>query len=273
MKKLKFLAAAAALMGLAACHSTGPNSETVRLATTTSVRDSGLLDVIIPAYRANSKYKIQDIAVGSGQAIQLGRTGEADLLLVHSPADEEQFVKDGFGLARTTFMHNDFVLVGPAADPAGVKKAKKAGEAFKLIADKGALFVSRADKSGTHKKEQLLWDNAGAKPAPEKYLETGQGMGATLSIADEKGGYTLADRSTYLAMKKTLKLEVLLEGDAALVNRYSLILVNPAQFRKVNAEGAQDFFNYMLSLPAKNVIEGYGKEKYGQQLFFYDYKI
>ncbi|OGR62629.1 MAG: hypothetical protein A2X31_02340 [Elusimicrobia bacterium GWB2_63_22] len=273
MKNFKFFAAGAVALLLAACGQSGPSQVTVRLATTTSVRDSGLLDELLKAYRENSAYKLQDIAVGSGQAMQLGRNGEADLLLVHSPADEKQFVDDGFGLARTTFMHNDFVLVGPEADPAGVKTAKKAAEAFAKIAGKGALFVSRADKSGTHKKELMLWQAADAKPAADRYLETGQGMAAVLSVADEKKGYTLTDRSTYLSMKKNVSLVILLEGDESLINRYSLILVNPAKFTTVNSEGAKDFFNFVLSAPAQKIIEGYGKEKYGQQLFFYDYRI
>ena len=273
MKKLEFLAAAAALLALAPCAQNGPAGDNVRLATTTSVRDSGLLDALIPAHRASSKYRIQDIAVGSGQAMQMGRNGEADLLLVHSPTDEKQFVDDGFGLARTAFMHNDFIIVGPAGDPAGIKKAKKAGEAFKLIASKGALFVSRADKSGTHTKERMLWGAADAKPAADRYIETGQGMAATLAVASEKKGYTLTDRSTYLAVKKNTALEILLQGDDALVNRYSLILVNPARFDTVNADGARDFFNYVLSAPAKKIIEDFGKDKYGEPLFFYDYQI
>lgn len=273
MKKLKLLAAAGVVLTLAACVQNGPTGDNVRLATTTSVRDSGLLDALIPAFRAGSSYKVQDIAVGSGQAMQLGRSGEADLLLVHSPSDEKQFVDDGFGLARTTFMHNDFVLVGPADDPAGVRKAKKAAEAFKLLAAKGALFVSRADKSGTHAKELMLWGAAEVKPAAGRYIETGQGMAATLSMAGEKDGYTLTDRSTYLAMKKNVKLEILLQGDDALVNRYSLILVNPAKFATVNADGAREFFNYILSAPAKKVIEDFGREKYGEPLFFYDYQL
>jgi len=272
MKNFKLFAALAAALLLAGCGQSGPSQNTVRLATTTSVRDSGLLDELLKAYRENSKYKLQDIAVGSGQAMQLGRNGEADLLLVHSPADEKQFVDDGFGLARTTFMHNDFIIVGPAADPAGAKTARKAAEAFKNIAAKG-LFVSRADKSGTHKKELMLWEAADVKPAGERYIETGQGMAGTLAVAGEKKGYTLTDRSTYLAMAKNTDLVILFQGDEGLVNRYSLILVNPAKFTTVNAEGAKDFFNYVLSAPAKKIIENYGKEKYGQQLFFYDYQL
>lgn len=272
MKKYLFLAAAAAMAALSACTQGGPAGDNVRLATTTSVRDSGLLDALIPAYRAGSDYKIQDIAVGSGQAMQMGRNGEADLLLVHSPSDEKRFVDDGFGLARTTFMHNDFVIAGPAADPAGVKKARTAAEAFKLIA-KAGTFVSRADKSGTHTKERMLWDAAEVKPDAARYVETGQGMAATLSVASEKKAYTLTDRSTYLAMKKNTDLEIVLQGDASLVNRYSLILVNPARFSTVNADGARDFFNYILSAPAKKIIEDFGREKYGEPLFFYDYQI
>ncbi|MHB0997502.1 MAG: ABC transporter substrate-binding protein [Elusimicrobiales bacterium] len=273
MKKLKFFSAAAAFLALAACSQNGPSGDNVRLATTTSVRDSGLLDALIPAYRAGSKYKIQDIAVGSGQAMQMARNGEADLLLVHSPADEKQFVEDGFGLAPTAFMHNDFVIVGPAEDPAGVKKTKKAHEAFAAIASKCGLFVSRSDRSGTHTKERMLWGAADAKPVAHCYVETGQGMAATLSVASEKKAYTLADRATYLSMKKNISLEILLEGDQTLVNVYSLILVNPARFGTVNADGARDFFNYVLSAPAKKIVDEFGVEKFGRPLFVYDYKI
>ena len=254
------------------CQNKPAPANIVRLATTTSVQDTGLLDVVADAFQKDGKYKLQAIAVGSGQAMQLGKTGEADILWVHSPDDEAQFVSEGFGTDRTTFLHNDFVILGPASDPAKIKGAKKAADAFKKIAAAKALFISRGDNSGTHKKELKLWDAAKAKPAKPAYLEAGQGMAATLTMAEEKNAYALADRATYLSMKKNIGLIVLCEGDDELINRYSLILVNTAKFPKVNAAGARAFFDFVLSRPAKELIEKFGQEKYGRQLFFYDYK-
>lgn len=247
-------------------------NRTVILATTTSVQDTGLLDLLIDVFQNSGDYIVKAVAVGSGQAMQLGKTGEADLLWVHSPDDEKRFVAEGYGLKRVTFMHNDFVVLGPASDPAGIKGEKKAADAFAKIASSGALFISRGDKSGTHKKELKLWDAAKAKPAADKYIEAGQGMAAVMGIANEKGAYVLADRSTYLSLKKTIGLAILSEGDEALLNRYSLILVNPERFPKVNAEGAKAFYNFLLTIRAKKLIEKFGAEKYGKQLFFYDYK-
>lgn len=272
MKKNKFLLPlAAAALFAAGCQKTPQNI--VRLATTTSVQDTGLLDAVAEAFQKDGKYKLQAIAVGSGQAMQLGKTGEADILWVHSPDDEAQFAAEGYGTGRTTFLHNDFVLLGPAADPAKVKGEKKAAAAFKKIAAAKAAFVSRADKSGTHKKELKLWAAAKVQPGKEYYVESGQGMAATLSMANEKNAYVLADRSTYLSMKKNIALEIVSEGDSALINRYSLLLVNPAKFSKVNAAGARAFFDFTLSKPAKELIEKFGQDKYGRQLFFYDYKV
>lgn len=274
MKQIKkvFPAVLAALL-VFGCQGRPAPENIVRLATTTSVRDSGLLDELTGAFLEDGKYKLQAIAVGSGQAMQLGRTGEADILWVHSPDDEAKFVAEGYGTDRTTFLHNDFVILGPVADPAKIKGTVKAADAFKKIAAAGAPFVSRADNSGTHKKELKLWAVAVVRPGKEAYVEAGQGMAAALAIANEKNAYALADRSTYLAMKKNLGLVVLSEGDEALLNRYSLILVNPAKFPKVNAEGARAFFDFMLSGPAKEMIGKFGVEKYGRQLFFYDHEV
>lgn len=247
-------------------------NKTVILATTTSVQDTGLLDVLIAAFQEKSGYLVKAIAVGSGQAMRLGRTGEADLLWVHSPDDEKRFVEEGYGENRTTFMHNDFVLLGPAADPARIKGEKKAADAFAKIAASGALFISRGDKSGTHKKELKLWDAAKVKPAGEKYIEAGQGMAAVVGMANEKEAYVLADRSTYLSLRKAIGLRILCENDEALLNRYSLIRVNTQKFPKVNAEGAKALFDFLLSKRTKKIVERYGVEKYGEQLFFYDYK-
>jgi tungstate transport system substrate-binding protein len=247
------------------------DKKTVILATTTSVQDTGLLDLLVDAFQKASGYVVKAVAVGSGQAMQLGKMGEADLMWVHSPDDEKQFVAEGYGTDRTTFMYNDFVVLGPVADPAKIKKSKKAADTFAKIAASGALFVSRGDKSGTHKKELKLWDAAKAKPAAEKYLETGQGMAASVKIASEKGAYVLADRSTWLSLRKDLALKIVCEKDEALLNRYSLILVNPAKHQSINTEGAKAFFDFLLSKQTKAIVEKFGVEKYGKPLFNYDY--
>lgn len=271
MKNIRWVLPAIIAPFLFGCQAKNGPRNTVRLATTTSVQDTGLLDALGDAFRKDGKYTLQAIAVGSGQAMQLGMTGEADILWAHSPDDEKRFVEEGYGAGRVTFMHNDFVILGPAADPAKVKGVKKAADAFKKIAAAGGLFVSRGDNSGTHKKELKLWDAAKAKPAAGEYMEAGQGMAATLALANEKGAYVLADRSSWLSMRGNLALVIVSEGDDALLNRYSLILVNPARFPKVNAAGARAFFDFMLSKPAKEIIERFGRDKFGGQMFFYDY--
>lgn len=248
-------------------------NKNIILATTTSVQDTDLLDALIEPFQRKTGYTVKAIAVGTGQAIQLGKNGEADILWVHSPDDEKQFVEEGFGIDRTTFMHNDFVILGPKNDPAKVAGSEKAVEAFERIAVSKNLFVSRGDNSGTHKKELKIWKEASISPDKETYIEVGQGMAATVGIANEKQGYVLADRSTYLSLKKSIDLIIVCEGDKSLLNHYSLILVNPSKFPKVNTRGAMSFFDFMLSKEAKDIIENFGKEKYGGQLFFYDYKI
>jgi len=253
-------------------YSMAKENAPVILAATTSVQDTGLLDVLLAAFQKQAAYSVKAIAVGTGQAIQMGKNGEADILWVHSPDDEIQFVNEGCGTNRTTFMHNDFVILGPQSDPAKIKGIAKASDAFKQIAEAKTLFVSRGDKSGTHKKELKLWNESGVTPAKENYIETGQGMAATVGVANEKQAYCLADRSTYLSLKKTLCLVILCEGDDYLINRYSLILVNSEKFPKVNAIGAKSFFDFLLSKEAKNIIINFGKEKFGQQIFYYDYE-
>jgi len=201
--------------------------KTVILATTTSTQDSGLLDVLVPLFEKESGLQVKTISVGSGQAMKMGEKGEADVLLVHSPDAEKKFMAEGYGITRRLVMHNDFIILGPAADPARVK-GSKAAEAMKRIAQTGALFASRGDNSGTHAKEKGLWKAAGVDPEGQKwYQQTGLGMGQTLNVAAEKKAYILTDRATYLSLKKGLGLEILVEGDGKLLNLYHVIEINP----------------------------------------------
>jgi tungstate transport system substrate-binding protein len=243
----------------------------VILATTTSTQDSGLLDVLIPIFEKQTGYFVKTIAVGSGQAMAMGKKGEADVMLVHSPAAEKTFVAEGYGIHRRIIMHNDFVIVGPSEDSAKIKGTKSASESFKKIASAQALFLSRGDNSGTHAKEKSIWKAAGINPEGEKwYQQTGLGMGQTLNVAAEKKGYTLTDRGTYLALKKNLNLDILVEGDAILLNVYHVMEVNPAKWPKVNASGAKAFAGFMVSKETQAIIKTFGVEKFGSPLFFPD---
>lgn len=246
-----------------------PSNPNIILATTTSTQDSGLLDVLLPAFEKKTGYKVKTIAVGTGQALAMGEKGEADVLLVHAPAAEKKVVEKGAAINRKLVMHNDFVFVGPSADVAGIK-GKSTIEALKAIAAKPSVFVSRGDDSGTHKMELGLWKLADIKPVAPWYQEAGAGMGQTLKIADEKLGYTLTDRATYLAQKKNLKLEILLEGDAKLLNIYHVMEVNPEKFVKANSQGAKAFSEFILSTEGQTLIAAFGKDKFGQALFFAD---
>ncbi|HEX8497832.1 MAG TPA: substrate-binding domain-containing protein, partial [Actinomycetales bacterium] len=236
------------------------------LATTTSTQDSGLHDELLPAFTTDSGWQVKTLAVGSGQAIELGRRGEADVLLVHSPAAEQAFVAEGAAGQRRLVMHNDFVLVGPANDPAGVRGADSAG-AVRNIAAAQAVFVSRGDDSGTDAKEKDLWKRAGVAPAGSWYQATGQGMGATLRVASEKAGYTLSDRATYLAQRDTLTLDVLSEGDPGLLNVYHVIEMTMRAGERVQPDGAQAFADWIVSPPAQQRIAQFGQAKFGQSLF------
>jgi tungstate transport system substrate-binding protein len=244
----------------------------VVLASTTSTQDSGLFDVLIPAFeKAFPQYKVKVIAVGTGEALKLGETKDADVLLVHAKADEEKFVANGFGTERKDVMYNDFLIVGPAADPAGVKASADTTAAMLALQKAGkagkAVFVSRGDDSGTQKKELKLWAASGiTTPTPEAdkwYLSTGQGMGETLKVASEKAGYTLVDRATYLSMKDTLDLTIAREGDKGLLNQYGVIVVTDAK----NSAGGQAFADWIVSADGQKVAGEYGVAKYGQQLF------
>jgi tungstate transport system substrate-binding protein len=246
-----------------------PANPNLILATTTSTQDSGLLDVLIPMFQERTGYTVQTVAVGSGQAMEMGQQGNADVLLVHSPAAEKQFMDDGWGRDRELIMHNDFVIVGPTEDPARIKGLSST-DSFKAIAAAGAPFAARADKSGTSTKELGIWKKAELDPATEKpawYLETGQGMGPTLTIASEKGAYTLTDRATYLANKGNLQLEILSEGDPGLLNVYHVMTVNPDKWPKVNYAGAVAFMKFMTDAATQDIIGKFGVDKYGQQLF------
>ena len=235
------------------------------LATTTSTQDSGLLDVLIPEFEKTSGYKVKTVAVGSGAAMKLGEEGNADVLLVHAPASEKTFMQNGFGKDRSLVMHNDFIIIGPEKDPAGIKGMTSAVDAMKKIADSKSLFVSRGDNSGTNQAELALWKAAAITPAGDGYIQSGQGMGATLKIASEKEGYTLTDRATYLANKPSLPL--LVEKDPLLLNVYHVITVNPEKWPKVNVEGAKAFAAFMISPTTQTLIGKFGVEKYGQNLF------
>jgi tungstate transport system substrate-binding protein len=236
------------------------------LASTTSTKDSGLFDVLIPAFNeAFPQYNAKVVAVGSGEALKMGETGDADVLLVHSPAAEKTFMENGFGAERKPVMYNDFIIVGPPADKAKIKGMTDASDAFAKIAAAQALFFSRGDKSGTNTKELALWKEAGITPSGDWYQTTGQGMGETLTVADQKAGYTLSDRGTYLAKKDALTgLGILVEGDTALSNPYHVITVKNGK----NMQGANDFMTWITSDEAQKVIAEFGVDKFGQPLFY-----
>jgi tungstate transport system substrate-binding protein len=244
--------------------------KSVILATTTSTQDTGLLDVLVPMFEKESGYQVKTISVGSGQAMKMGEKGEADVLLVHSPDAEKKFMTDGFGATRRLVMHNDFVILGPAADPAKIKGAK-AADAMKRIAQANALFASRGDNSGTNAKEKGLWKVAGINPEGQKwYQQTGLGMGQTLNVAAEKKSYVLTDRATYLSLKKGLGLEILVEGDGKLLNIYHVIELNPLKSPKINVPGGKAFADFMVTKKTQEIIGRFGVDKFGAPLFFPD---
>ncbi len=258
------------LASLAAASCREPKRDVI-LATTTSTRDSGLLDVLVPMFEKDTGYSVKTIAVGSGMAMAMARRGEADVLLVHSPSDEEAFMSEGFGKKRMAVMHNDFVIVGPASDPAGVGGKADAAAALAAIARTPFLFVSRGDESGTHKKELALWKKSGTTlVGTAMYAETGQGMGQTLTVASEKQAYALTDRGTYLAMSKGLDLRVLVEGDPDLVNAYHVIVPSKKKLPGVNARGGKAFAEFLVSPAGQDAIGKFGIEEYGTPLFHPD---
>ncbi|NLE76038.1 MAG: solute-binding protein [Chloroflexi bacterium] len=238
------------------------------LATTTSTQDSGLLDVILPEFTKQSGIQVDVIAVGTGQSLKLGEDGNADVVLVHARASEDAFMAAGHGVRREDVMYNDFVIVGPEADPAGIKGQADAAQALKMIADAKAPFVSRGDESGTHVKEKAVWAKAAIEPAGDWYISAGQGMGAVLTMADEQQAYTLSDRATYLA--RTLEgteLVILMEGDPILFNPYGVMAVNPSKGPHIKADFATQFIDWLVSLPTQELISTFGVDKFGAPLF------
>jgi tungstate transport system substrate-binding protein len=279
VKRLAHLALAVLLVASACGPATSPTAaplQELTLATTTSTADSGLLDAILPVFEQANGIKVNVIAVGTGQALKLGEDGNADVVLVHARAREDQFVADGWGIARHDVMYNDFILVGPAQDPAGIKETALATDALKAIAGRSATFASRGDESGTHTKEKDLWQKAGIAPQGDWYKSLGQGMGDTLVFANETGAYTLADRGTYLAMQDKLpNLAILVGGtsiaenqDKSLLNPYGVIAVNPAKHPHVKRDLAEKLIAWITSAETQALIGDYGVDKYGQPLFY-----
>jgi len=262
----KAMGIALALCLVAALLPAGPGR--LRLATTTSTENSGLLAELIPPFEDRTGLKVDVIAAGTGQALKLGQAGDVDLVLVHARASEDAFVAAGYGVNRRDVMHNDFIVLGPSWDPAGVRGMGSAAEALKAIAGRRVSFVSRGDDSGTHKKERALWKQACLSPEGRWYREVGQGMGAVITMSDDMQAYTLADRGTYLSMKSTISLEVLVEGDPQLFNPYGVIAVNPAKHPHVNYQGAMRFITWITSPEGQNIIGAFQKE--GQVLFYPD---
>jgi tungstate transport system substrate-binding protein len=266
--KLLFLAAFLSSLLL------GPNAEAadskdknVILSTTTSTQDSGLLNVLVPLFEKQTGYSVKTVSVGTGQALAMAAKGDADVALVHAPSLEKKYVADGKLLNRRLVMYNDFVIIGPKEDPAKIKSAKTALAALKLIEQSKSTFVSRGDNSGTHNLEKTLWKEAGIQPKGDWYIEAGQGMGATLNIANERNAYTITDRGTLLALRNRVTLPILVEGDKVLLNIYSVMEVNPANGPRVNTAGGKAFADFMVAPQTQDVIKNFGVEKFGQPLF------
>ena len=259
------------LMGLVAGCSSKPANPDLIMSSTTSTGDSGLMGVLIPMFEAKTGYKVKPIYVGTGAAIAMGEKGEADVLLVHDPNSEVKYMDAGHGVTRKLVMHNDYIIVGPANDPAGIKGMAVAKDAFAKLAASGSIFISRGDNSGTNKAELALWKAAGITAKGQTwYQESGQGMGATLTIASEKQAYTITDRATYLATKANLQVGILVQGDPLLLNIYHVITVNPAKSTSINEKGAKAFLDFMISDEAQKAIKTFGVDKYGEPLFFPD---
>lgn len=247
--------------------STSYAQERLRLATTTSVENSGLIYAIIPPFEEMFNVKVDVIPVGSGKAMLLGKSGDVDIILVHDPVSEEKFVAEGWGINRREVMSNDFIIIGPKTDPAHIRGTKSASEAFAEIAKIKYPFISRGDESGTYKKEVSLWKDAGIQPEGPWYYEAGQGMGAVIEMAHEKMAYTLTDRGTYLVFQDKIDLVILLEGDNRLFNPYSAIAINPAKFPHVNYIKAMAFIGWLTSREGQGIIKDFARDRFKQPLF------
>lgn len=258
------------ILGMIAAPRPAAAGQPVILSTTTSTQDSGLLDLLVPMFEKKTGTTVKTISVGTGQALALAAKGEADVCLVHAPDSERKYVADGLLLNRRLVMHNDFILVGPAEDPARIKGLASAADALKRIAEAKATFVSRGDNSGTHQLEKKLWKEAKLEPAGAWYLQAGQGMGATLGIASEKRAYAVTDRGTFLAFQKRVQLVNLVEKDRILLNIYSVLEASATRFPRVNAAGGKAFADFMVSKEVQEVIKTFGVDKYGEPLFFPD---
>lgn len=286
-KIFALLLALAMVFSLAACSSGDPSGQgddqgdgqqgqapenpVIRLSTTTSVNDSGLLPYLQPYFEAATGYTLEVTSAGTGAAIEKGRTGDADALLVHAKASEEEFISEGYAKERIPFMYNYFVIIGPADDPAGIKGMTSASEAFAAIAKSGVPFVSRGDESGTHKAELKIWEAAGLAPSGDTdswYVSTGQGMGASITVAAEQGAYVLTDKATYLSHESKDKFEILLEESDELKNTYSMLAVSADKWPDTNIEGANAFIEWMTSEEASKLIAEYGVAEYGEPLFY-----
>ncbi len=256
------------------CNETVPSAgstagpQTLTLATTTSTRDSGLLEVLLPMFREQTGIEVKVIAVGSGQALELGRRGDADVLLTHAPEAEDQFVKDGFAKERIPVFHNDFIVIGPSGGPLHKRPVDSLNNALQRIASDNLLFVSRGDDSGTHRKEQELWKTVAIEPDFSNYLSAGSGMAQTLRIAQEKQGYTLTDRGTFLVLRSELSLQVVIEGDLRMLNPYAVMAIDPARHSHVHAEAADRFIRFLRQTSTRQTISKFGRMEYGQSLFF-----
>lgn len=246
----------------------GLSAERLRMATTTSTDNSGLLEKLNPPFEKKYNAKVDVIAVGTGMALKLGENGDVDIVFVHAPPAEEKFMQAGLGVDRAAVMHNDFVLVGPAHDPADISGVKSPAEALQKISEARAMFISRGDDSGTHKKEKDLWGKAGIKPSGDWYLAVGQGMGAVLQIADDKQAYTLTDRGTYIAYNDKIDLKILSEGDEVLYNPYHIIAVNPERHPHVKYDLATAYSDFITGEQGQKLINNYRLR--GQQLFYPD---
>lgn len=264
-KILSAILISASVMLTAQAETTAPKQPLLKLATTTSTDNSGLLKAILPSFQEKTGYEVQVVAVGTGKALKMGRDGDVDVVLVHARAAEEKFVEDGNGEKRYGVMYNDFVLVGPEADAAGVKETKTAASALKNIAAKEAIFVSRGDDSGTHKKEKSLWSGAEVTPDGSWYREAGQGMGKVLQIAGEMDGYTMTDRGTWLAYESKSPLKIVLEGDKELFNPYGIIAVSQKLYPDINKDGAQALIDWLVSEEGQKMIGDFKIN--GKQLF------